>query len=150
MFGNISAPLQYESTSDYGAKRILGMGGSLMGYIQTGNAYNRRYYHKTPSCDTFNKRNSKKRFDKIITALVAGVGIIGSVLLFAKGKGKNLADKISKINYKKIDFKNFKLKIPSYNKKVNAQFGKYSAKTKQQSGLAKLWLNADKFNLPKK
>lgn len=149
MFQNISAPLQYESISDYGARRVLGMGGSLMGYIQTGNAYDKRYYHKAPCRDAFNRCNTKKKINKIVTALIACAGIVGGALLFAKGKGINFIDKIPKIKLGKIDLKNFKVKNILHKNPTCALFGKYSAKTKQQSGLTKLWLDTKKFNLPK-
>ena len=97
---NLSAPIMSESIADYGAKRVLGMGGSLTGYIQTGNAYDKRYYHKRPCNDTFQKKNSKKRFGKILTAIAAGAAIIGGAFLFLKSKGKIKLPQISALNGK--------------------------------------------------
>ena len=126
MFEGIHSSM-YEPVSDFGARRVLGMGGSLSGYIQTGNAYDKRYYNNQTKPDTFEKRKIPKRriIDNIITAAVlAGSAAVGGYLLFKKGVGKslnleklkdNLPD-LSKINPKetisKINLKETISKIP--------------------------------------
>ena len=66
-----------ESIADLGGRRILNMGGSLMGYIQTGNPYHKEYYKENR--DSFkkvtenktDKKNDKSGFLKYLLILPA-------------------------------------------------------------------------------
>lgn len=90
--------IQYnESIADFGARRTLGMNGSLVGYIQTGNAYDKRYY-KPDGFYSQNKKQVKKdtNLTKAITYLGIALASLGAILGIVKAKkaGINVLDKI--------------------------------------------------------
>ena len=60
-----------EPIADFGAKRTLGVGGSVRGYIETGNAYDKHYYNKDTKPDAFEKTDKKAKAGKIAGAIAA-------------------------------------------------------------------------------
>ena len=94
MFGGVYSSMSHQPVADIGAQRTLGMGGSLVGYIQTGNAYDKHYYHGLKQ-DTFVKKKSKKRFDKAI-AVGAGILAAAAVVLGLAHKGVIKSEFLSK------------------------------------------------------
>ena len=98
-----------QSIADFGAQRILGTPGSLMGYINTGNPYDKRYYKKDLAQDKFEKKSSKKNNGLAIGASILAAGGIAAALLKKSGKidfkcfnkiGNKLKDLFGKINFK--------------------------------------------------
>ncbi|MBR2069610.1 MAG: hypothetical protein IJ877_07625 [Candidatus Gastranaerophilales bacterium] len=89
MFEGVYSSIATQPVADFGAQRTLNMGGSVIGYIQTGNQYDKRYYKPRLKNDTFQNKKSKNRFDKIITisalALASAAVVAG---LVSKGKIK--------------------------------------------------------------
>ncbi len=121
MFEGVYSSMYSEPIADMGARKALGMNGSLSGYIHTGNPYNKHYYRKTTARDTFVGKKSKKKFDKLITAGVAGVlALAGLFLLYKKGK-------LPKINIKLPEIKSLKnipekIKSSAKNNKILDKF----------------------------
>ena len=100
MFGGYFTSAGCEPISDFGAKRVLGMGGSLMGYIQTGNPYNKKYYKKGLGRDVFvSKRQKTEKCKKIGAAALGAAAVIGSTyMLFKSGKvSEALTSVLSKV-----------------------------------------------------
>jgi len=61
---------RFNHTCDYGASRILGTRGSTLGYINTGNPYDRRYYNAAADNVVHSEKvRKRKTVDKIITAI---------------------------------------------------------------------------------
>ena len=118
-----------EPTADIGGRKLLSMGGSLMGYIQTGNAYHKNYYKDDlylPSNQNHRQSRCKKSaVSTFLTGLSAGLGIVGLYQLFKKGKFAktpelftNLKSKIKFPNLNKIKSKlpnigDIKSKLPN-------------------------------------
>lgn len=77
-----------QNTCDYGGQKILGMSGSLLNYINTGNSFK-----GSVKTDTFVKNKSKKSVKKpplqVILACVgaAGAAIFSAVKFLKKKKG---------------------------------------------------------------
>lgn len=95
MFNFYNYDINSEPIADYGAHRTLGMAGSLTGYIQTGNSFDKRYYKK-PGEDIFesSKKKAKSKRNKIIAAVAIAIGAaICAYLLIKKG---------IKIDFKKL------------------------------------------------
>ena len=85
-----------ESVADIGGRKLLGMGGSLMGYINTGNQYDTRYY-KVDNFDSFineEKKNitQKENISKVSILIGALALSAASVFSLIKGK-KGVAEK---------------------------------------------------------
>ena len=118
-----------DSIADLGGKRILNMGGSLMGYIQTGNPYHKDYYKEDRDSfkrATENKANTKdeKKSSFLKYLLILPVLTIGRFALFELIRHNKhyikFSEKISKalkLPYFKNVFDNIrkKLKLPSFN-----------------------------------
>lgn len=87
--------------ADIGGREVLGMGGSLSGYIATGNAYNRDYYE--PSSKKSTKKQLKKDNIKDIamigTVILAGITVVATAIKLNKNPLKmdglrfNISDK---------------------------------------------------------
>lgn len=112
--------LRFPSIADTGGRRILGMGGSLKGYIETGDAYNNDYYIGSKSKSRYKK---KIKIPDAIKALALTGGLIASVGLLKSGKVdfKNIMNKINLkdfINNTSSKIKNFNPKNMSF-KKIN-------------------------------
>jgi len=75
------------SIADYGAQKVLNMGGSLLGYINTGNPYDSRYFNKKEQkSDIFEKKTDKKtNKTPLIVGMIAGIkaAFLG-ILLYTK------------------------------------------------------------------
>ena len=94
-----------QSIADYGAQKILHMDGSILGYIQNGNPYDKAYYNKQ-SADEFVKNkqtNNKLNVNKgnvlktIASGLVVFAGIASLVALLKK---KGNLKPIKSLNFK--------------------------------------------------
>jgi len=105
----------YEPISDIGGKRILNMGGSLLGYINTGNPYHKDYF--CPENNSLKKSEppKKKSHKKAFIGFLAGVAALGAgIFLFKKGKFKGALSKLksfyenikNKIHFKKPNVNN--------------------------------------------
>lgn len=83
---------RFHSAADIGGRRVLGMGGSLTGYIRTGDPYNKDYY----SGGNTSKRGYAKKSKFNIPDIIKWFGIMGSIT------AGTLLLKSGKIDYKKI------------------------------------------------
>ena len=124
--------LRFPSIADIGGQRILGMGGSLKGYIETGDAYNNDYYIGSKSKSRYKK---KIKIPDTIKALALTGGLIASVGLLKSGKVdfKNIMNKINIknfVNNASSKIKNFKLKDINLFKKINISDGIKNLKSK--------------------
>ena len=83
-----------DTIADYGAKRTLNIGGSVRGYIETGNAYDKHYYKKDEEkADSFEKSDKKAKAAKTAVGIAAvGAAIAGAVALVKTGKYKAVVD----------------------------------------------------------
>ena len=105
--------IETQSIADFGAQRVLGTPGSITGYINTGNPYDKGYYKKDLPVDKFEKKSSAKNTKKkkiLLTGAVLALGAGAALLLGKKVKGgleklSGLKDKVkdlfSKIKIKK-------------------------------------------------
>ncbi len=83
----------FESIADIGGRQVLGMGGSLMGYIQTGNPYDKDYYVSNRSrydAENIEKQKTRKLVNNIVTVGAIAGAAIGSFFLIKKGGVKQL------------------------------------------------------------
>jgi len=120
--------------SDMGGQQILGMSGSLNGYIRTGNPFDKRFCHPD-SVEILQKAKTKRKTKDALALLGIAGGIAGLMVLAKKGKLKPVTSKISslfngiKTRTKKVD----KGKISDVIKKpfsaVKNFFGKFSKST---------------------
>lgn len=121
-----------QSIADFGANRILGIRGSIMGYINTGNPYDKYYYKKDIPLDKFDKKSSTK--SKVSPWLIAG-GILAAgagVAALLKKKGKvnfkclsNLRSKVKNLfNKDKVKLNNDKIKNVFNKDKIKNIFSK--------------------------
>ncbi len=86
--------------SDFGAQRVLGIRGSLRGYIETGDKFDSFYYNKKNSESSVKKRkeNDKNIFKKFL-AITGGVLALSTAIgLITRHKGIKLTDTIKKYN----------------------------------------------------
>ncbi len=85
----------YESVADFGAKRVLGMGGSLTGYINNGNAYKKDSFEKSNNTTSSLNETKNNKIKKYIKPALALLATLGGVLAWKKG-GKKLASNLLK------------------------------------------------------
>ncbi len=74
--------------ADYGANKILYTRGSLLGYINTGNPYDKRYYRTNIPCDKFENRSCKKSIKKPLVIAGAVLALGAGICAWLKKKGK--------------------------------------------------------------
>lgn len=97
----INHPNNFNSVADIGGNRILGMGGSLSSYIETGNPYSDAYVP--------NNNPKKKKKNSFKNALIA-LGTIGSIIgIYYLAFGKKPKAFFNKIGEK---LQNLKEKLP--------------------------------------
>lgn len=95
----------YEPLADYGCKRVLGMGGSITGYINTGNPYHPKYYQRVQKNDEFmaqTKKETKKQNKLSVLALVGSLALIGGIFALGKKGGKGKVSETLKTGFSKI------------------------------------------------
>ncbi len=99
-----------ESIADMGGHRILGMGGSLMSYIETGNAYSKDYRpNDTPDAFIKNEQRTTKKKENNLKALtLAGMLAASSLAVFNIFKKK-------KYSIKNINLNSIKEKVKAFN-----------------------------------
>lgn len=78
-----------EPIADFGARRTLGVGGSVRGYIETGNAYDKHYYNKDTKPDSFEKADKKGKAGKIAGA-IAAIAAAGAAIFVAVKKPEKI------------------------------------------------------------
>lgn len=89
MLGNSGQVSIYTpSIADSCASKVLGMNGSLTGYIKTGNAYNKDYFQKRKSSTNNESKITKSEKEKqtLKKVLVAGLTALGVGILGIKCK----------------------------------------------------------------
>ncbi len=140
-----------QSIADFGANRVLGMDGSLMGYIQTGNPYDRRYFNEDKKDYFVKSKNNKKSKNKLknsrigkadkskLIALitVAACALASCFLLYKKGVVKTLS-------FPKIK----ETLTKTFVSKPKELFGKISSKIAKNSAAENISKSSqiDKFN----
>ena len=91
MFEGVYSNMNNESIADYGARRTLGISGSLTGYINTGNSYDSRFYNKASGRDSFiSRKKSKNKLMRIIAPSIALAASIAGIFALIKTKKFNL------------------------------------------------------------
>ena len=125
MFQGVYNSPYNESVADFGAKRVLGMSGSLTNYINTGNAGTGKAADK----DTFEKQQmaKKNKTDKAITAVTV------LTLAAAATAGIVAGVKSGKINLSELPAK-LKSGFTDAVAKVKSAFTKKSADKAEKSG----------------
>jgi len=117
-----------ETVSDFAAKRVLGMNGSLRGYIETGNAYDKRYYKPAQTNDEYVtcKKEKKDSLLKNVLSVVGGISLV-SLSIFGLHKFK-VFNKISSL-FKNIPFKN-PINKPKFISDIQDKIKNFDIKTK--------------------
>ena len=97
------------SVSDMGGRKILGMSGSLNGYINTGNAYDPRY-NAPDSVEFSNKAKSKRKLKDFLVLLGVAGGSAAAIILGKNGKLTGIKKAAGEFFEKiKTSFKDMKL-----------------------------------------
>ena len=99
----VKSSLNIEPIADYGARKTIGMSGSLLGYINTGNAFDKNYYKQDEyCCGNCCTTKKKKKILPTVLALTGGaLAIAGSIYALVKTNKINLEaikDKIDDFN----------------------------------------------------
>ena len=106
-----------EPVADVGGRKLLCMGGSLMGYIQTGNPYHKDYCKNDEYCPALPNKSVQKKskntnfLKAALTVLVSGCGVVALYNLFKKGKLNKVVDLFNDLK-SKIKLPNLKTKKP--------------------------------------
>lgn len=121
----------YEPLADYGCKRVLGMGGSITGYINTGNPYHPKYYQRVQKNDEFmaqTKKETKKQNKLSVLALVGSLALIGGIFALGKKGTKGKVSETLKTGFSKI--KNLFSKNVAQDAAAGAQKSSFKEKMK--------------------
>ena len=95
--------------SDMGGQKVLGMSGSLNGYINTGNAYDPRY-NAPDSVEISNKAKSKRKLKDFLTLIGLAGGTTAAIILGKNGKLTGIKKAAGEFFEKiKTSFKDMKL-----------------------------------------
>ena len=81
--------------SDMGGQKVLGMSGSLNGYINTGNAYDPRY-NQADSVEISKSKKTKRNIKDFFTLLAVAGGTTAAIILGKKGKLKGVKESVGK------------------------------------------------------
>ena len=100
MFQGLYTSMNYEPIADYGAHSILNIGGSLTSYIQTGNPYDKHYYHvpyaNNLQNDVFHKSDNNRT--KTIKVLgVIGLTLAAGIALFLGIKKADIPHRVTSL-----------------------------------------------------
>ena len=135
---NVKNNYVHENIADIGGHKILGMSGSLTGYIRTGNPYDAQYYRKDEyiNSNAQNKNKNNNSFLKTIlqAATIAG-GAVAGYKLFKSGKLSDIKKYFEKF---KSGFK--KLTTQKSNQKTNLDITVATNETKKAVGGLKTFL----------
>ncbi len=95
--------------SDMGGQKILGMSGSLNGYINTGNAYDPRY-NRADSAELSKQTKTKRKLKDFLVFLGVAGGTAATIILGKKGKLTGVKKAVGEFFGKiKTSFKDMKL-----------------------------------------
>ncbi len=82
--------------SDMGGQKILGMSGSLNGYINTGNAHDARY-NQVDSVEISKNKKTKRKLKDFFTFAAVASGSAAAIILGKKGKLNGIKEGATKI-----------------------------------------------------